>query len=434
MKLMNLWRRRNELKRFQGLLEFYFSKKPFGTKESLNEIRGEVARMMEAKDLPAMLAVAHPNSSSERHVFRSKVVPSYQRLSSADQEYLVNHKDRILRNILDSVERKANRRFVAIKNTGIDFEAAQRLNELWSRLLVEEINLPKDIWQRINSVDWKQAGFSLDKAYICALFARLAYLHVPEWELQDTERIKIVPCMAYQEIVRSRDIINIGEVLRRADMAEFFIIERRFAIIIGVRATNVVIVAIRETKYLYDWVINLNSIRQPLAGTDDGIYFHRGFFTAIAACFGPLELELHKYDGQHAVPIYVVGHSLGGAMAAIMHAVFDNWPLAKAPPITTDFAYTFGMPRYGNFTAMCLLRQPYHIYNEADIVPDVPPKWLGYANCFTEFRANGVEIEKIRFRQNVTFAHWLLRLFTGSGVANHNIELYVDMVRENLRS
>ena len=37
--------------------------------------------------------------------------------------------------------------------------------------------------------------------YLCALFAELAYYHVPQWELDDRKRAKLIPCEAYRALV-----------------------------------------------------------------------------------------------------------------------------------------------------------------------------------------------------------------------------------------
>jgi predicted lipase len=65
------------------------------------------------------------------------------------------------------------------------------------------------------------------------------------------------------------------------------------------------------------------------------------------------------------VPIYITGHSLGGALAQIGTAVFGNDQIAAC--------YTFGSPRVGNNIFDLWVKPPsYRVINYADIVPQVP--------------------------------------------------------------
>ena len=110
-------------------------------------------------------------------------------------------------------------------------------------------------------------------------------------------------------------------------------------------------------------------------------------------------------------------------MAAVMHATNGRWRLHETWQ-GTHSAYTFGMPRYGNFSAVVKCPSPYHIYVDADIVPTVPPRWLGFEECGSEYRTDGVGLERAAARETLTFSSWLLRLASGVGVREHSMELY----------
>ena len=69
------------------------------------------------------------------------------------------------------------------------------------------------------------------------------------------------------------------------------------------------------------------------------------------------------------VPIYLAGHSLGGALAQIGSAVLGCDQIAAC--------YTFGSPRVGNKYFDLWVKPPsYRVVNFADIVPQVP--WVGF--------------------------------------------------------
>lgn len=299
-----------------------------------------------------------------------------------------------------------------------------------------------ELWEQLNSVDWREPGFELNKALACVLFSKLTYLRIPAFELDGADRVNIIPCLAYQDAVLSGYKINFDEYLRSLDFGEYFVVERRYAVVVGVRTGDVIVVAIRGTKYLYDWLTNLNARRYRQDGPYGRIHFHRGFYRAMSACFEPVSLELRKFiqNSSKPVPIYVTGHSLGGAMAAIMHAV---WGMSVSGEYLSDglvenrvrsySCYTFGMPRYGDVRSVETFRTPYHLYDELDIVPTVPPRWLGYENPTTEYLLNGNPLENVHRRETLKFSRWITRLISGKGVENHKIENYHDKIRSQVR-
>lgn len=295
-----------------------------------------------------------------------------------------------------------------------------------------------DAWPRIKKSDWQKPEFSLDKAYACALFAELAYRRIADFELENANRVNVVPCFAYQEIVRSGTAFDFDAFVRQADFVDFFTVLRRYAVVVGVRTPNVIFVSIRGTKYLYDWLVNVNAQKSCIGRSENSVCFHRGFFRAISECFEPVSQELQKFLQQQELPIYVTGHSLGGALAAILHALWDraisieHSPLNNGHRVPTDSCFTFGMPRYGDRKAIHELRQPYHLYNDKDIVPTVPPRFLGFEHCLTEYRLDGKEIEREPDRVGLSFGSWIYRLALDKGISHHAMELYRERIKKYL--
>jgi Lipase (class 3) len=152
----------------------------------------------------------------------------------------------------------------------------------------------------------------------------------------------------------------------------------------------------------------------------------------------PVSEEVHKFLPSSNQEL--TGHSLGGALSAIMQA---TWSMVLSREfvqegvvenrVSPHSCYTFGMPRYGDMRAVSSYRNPYHLYNDQDIVPSVPPRWLGFESCFSEFQLDGTSIENISQRESITFSSWVGRLASGAGVANHAIEIYRDRVFDELQ-
>jgi len=264
--------------------------------------------------------------------------------------------------------------------------------------------------------------------------------------LEASDRVKVIPCSAYQRIVRERRRIDFEQMMHSLDFGQFFVVIRRYAIVVGVRTPNVIIIAIRGTTYLYDWSVNLRAskhvVRVGHHFEDFGeVGFHNGFFRAIHPCLGPVSQKIASLNMSHRddTPIYVTGHSLGGALSAIFHILWRRQPLKSgvyeggiSRSERTDASYTFGMPRYGDMRAVTQCVTPYHLYNDLDVVPTVPPKWLGFENCFSEFKLDGTSLENVQGRESVKFASWLMRLMTGKGTMNHAIEIYRERIRQAL--
>ena len=74
------------------------------------------------------------------------------------------------------------------------------------------------------------------------------------------------------------------------------------------------------------------------------------------------------------LPIFVTGHSLGGALATLGAAYLSGWGLAAC--------YTFGAPRVGNKEFSSSLQTPiYRVVNPLDTVPHIPTPLRGYRHA-----------------------------------------------------
>lgn len=101
--------------------------------------------------------------------------------------------------------------------------------------------------------------------------------------------------------------------------------------------------------------------------TEDG-KVHRGFLTAFEQV-APEIREALKLAQVGDRPIYITGHSLGGALAIIAAKELESDQVAAC--------YTFGSPKVGDQEFGTDIKPPvYRLVNSADLVPRVPPTWL----------------------------------------------------------
>lgn len=104
---------------------------------------------------------------------------------------------------------------------------------------------------------------------------------------------------------------------------------------------------------------------------------HRGFKKEVDEIWPHVEKELEK----NTKPLWFCGHSLGGAMAKIC-AGRCMLSYIKSEP---EELYTFGSPRVGCKRYVNHVQLPHYRWvNNNDIVPRVPPTWLGYRHSGTE--------------------------------------------------
>ncbi len=274
----------------------------------------------------------------------------------------------------------------------------------------------------VDREDWTDPQFSRSKAYVCAIFSELAYWYIPVFELEHHDRVKVIPSSAYQELwprLAADDFFT--RMLRENDFAPT-VLDRRLAVVVIVPTNRVIFVAIRGTVNAYDWMVNAQAWKR--VGYHRGVgHFHRGFYGAVESVREELYAELSKHDA--TVPVYVTGHSLGGAMAAIIHAISCECRcgIVHVGVHETHSSYTYGMPRYADRKAVTECRGPYHVLKADDVVPRVPPRWLGYADPLTEFEAGGT-VARVKHRDAWPFPTWIATLAFKKTIERHVIERY----------
>ncbi|MCI0735773.1 MAG: lipase family protein [Beijerinckiaceae bacterium] len=136
------------------------------------------------------------------------------------------------------------------------------------------------------------------------------------------------------------------------------------------RSPDLIVLSFRGTRSVQNWETNFRVHMTHPPGTANRLLVHDGFYHAFKLLADGADgigerLEAIKKDTQGKIPIYITGHSLGGALAQIASAVFGDDQVAAC--------YTFGSPRVGNPYFDLWVKVPsYRLINHADIVPQVP--------------------------------------------------------------
>uniref|UniRef100_A0AC35GDI2 Fungal lipase-like domain-containing protein n=1 Tax=Panagrolaimus sp. PS1159 TaxID=55785 RepID=A0AC35GDI2_9BILA len=130
---------------------------------------------------------------------------------------------------------------------------------------------------------------------------------------------------------------------------------------------------------------------QPFLGGKVALYFYRGFYDiwingTMKDSVNTLKNKYPKYD------IYVLGHSLGGAMAALAAVTIVT---TNIKPLENVHVYTFGQPRTGNedfanaFNNLGI--ETYRIVHDRDPVPHAPPLDT-FLNKYGDYYHHGAEV------------------------------------------
>tara|TARA_R110002073_G_scaffold8068_1_gene45116 strand:+ start:14848 stop:15942 length:1095 start_codon:yes stop_codon:yes gene_type:complete len=120
------------------------------------------------------------------------------------------------------------------------------------------------------------------------------------------------------------------------------------------------VLSIRGTTSIPDWINNANVGLESVGG---GRLVHKGFHKAFKDAEEQIRELLSKVD---ELPLFITGHSLGGAVAVMATWYFKRDTLAAC--------YTFGGPRAGNHALNDAFHTPiYRVVNAFDPVPMVPP-------------------------------------------------------------
>jgi triacylglycerol lipase len=163
---------------------------------------------------------------------------------------------------------------------------------------------------------------------------------------------------------------------------------------------NHIVVAFRGSEEptsldgLKDWLLTnaMNLLIQPqgplgadFAAAGVGARFHQGFVSALSEIWDPVYSEVDGLLKEKDRPLWVTGHSLGGALA-----VLASW-LFLRKTINVHQVYTFGAPMVGNKDAAEAINREFggklsRYANAPDPVPLLPMMSLianDYSHCDT---------------------------------------------------
>ena len=236
----------------------------------------------------------------------------------------------------------------------------------------------EEVWRLLG----RAGSGELDDAvirYVCALFAELAYHHIPKLELDSQAgRAKLVPSFAYQELVaRGRPTDVVALLPQTADIPAFAVFTDA-VVAVGAPIREQWFIGFRGTKVLYgfDWSVNARVRHVRVSSLVDpsrrGRY-HAGFAREAERISRLIAERVEALELPTPDRVYLTGHSLGGAVAAISREFLRYGH--------TDVCL-FGAPRHADREAYAHSPDPppLQVRRAGDQVPTVPSRRLGYAD------------------------------------------------------
>ena len=203
--------------------------------------------------------------------------------------------------------------------------------------------------------------------------------------------------------------------------------------------TDMAVVSFRGTENMQDWMTNLQYSMAPALTLcnrprdESAARVHQGFLDAFRSVRDQVDRYLPCAEG---LPVFITGHSLGGALATLGAAHLSGRGLAAC--------YTFGAPRVGNKGFSSSLQTPvYRVVNPGDPVPHVPTPLRGYRHAGERRRLrttspsdNVREIWNglVRLWRLVRWQELSLYLVYDTVDRRHNIRVYREKLRDDAES
>ncbi len=194
---------------------------------------------------------------------------------------------------------------------------------------------------------------------------------------------------------------------------------------------DLIVIVFRGTEDLLDWRTNMRLAWTVLQG---GVKVHTGFFGAYKPIRTLLFEKVRELIEEKPRPVYITGHSLGGALAVMATAELANHDEAAVRD-SLAACYTFGCPKAGDRTFDQYVKVPlYRITNGVDLVPAVPPILTGYKHAGDTRYFGALGIAPLRRAPSVVHKAWftslgLLQLWRTRkllNIADHAMEVYIE--------
>ena len=196
-----------------------------------------------------------------------------------------------------------------------------------------------------------------------------------------------------------------------------------------------IIIAFRGTEPINftDWKTNfqLGKLAVPLANSNQKVHVHEGFWQALDLVWNDIIEGIRTFQDR-GQSIWLTGHSLGGALAQL--AAFR---LSQSSDFSFSGLYTFGQPRVGTsgfarFSNRSYKNKFFRFVNNNDLVTFVPPFFWGYRDTGQLYYLTA---DRKIVKDGLPWLKAIKDRIVGIRdifAIDHDIQTYVDIIRENV--
>jgi len=265
----------------------------------------------------------------------------------------------------------------------------------------------------MKSVEPYKTVLSENNAYWMARIAKAVYLKESNSDKPDKDQIMKDLKL---EDSRFRDVFGVSEKSAQAALIEH---------------EDYLCLAFRGTDEINDWFDNVNAFQErALFGG-----FHRGFWKSLNDVWAPLYDLYQTKRSEKKRPLFLTGHSLGGAMATVAASKLIH----EDRPFTS--VYTFGQPRAVTLDTARIFNveaagRYFRFQNNNDMVTRVPGRLMGYSHVGTcLYISQEKKLHKdpgfwFRFLDSVDGAVEAVRETGIDAVEDHDMDDYLGAVAE----
>ena len=293
-----------------------------------------------------------------------------------------------------------------------------------------------------------------DEQFVARVVGRWGVALLSRSPAKDSNQAKDAETMTQQ--VMPRKLKSIQDVFVRHNF-RYFNNEGRDTQAYIFRTPQFMVLAFRGSQEPKDWLTNFTTQLRDLTIRKNGVTsissykgrVHTGFFLAWAIIERSVLAQISRWQldaaekGEPLPPLYVTGHSLGGALATIAAAALSDNGVEVAG------VYTFGQPRVGDRTFVSQLNahtegKVFRFVNNNDIVPHVPPPFsvwnptrlYGHVGIAKYFNSKGTIIPNYTlFARVIDNIFGVGKVFFGAGldqIADHRMEYYISHLEKAL--
>lgn len=190
-----------------------------------------------------------------------------------------------------------------------------------------------------------------------------------------------------------------------------------------------IVYSFRGTDEAKDWLTNVNAFPDEWNGGK----YHRGFSRGFDKVWEALDDAYWEKRRAQRRPVFLAGHSLGGALATCCAGLFNyrDWPFMGL--------YTFGSPRCvekhtSRVFNMESKEKTFRFQNSSDIVTRMPARAMGYSHTGHNMFIDGSGVIQtdsgfwIRFVDFVSVAVEDLLNVELSSIKNHDMKEYREHI------